>query len=155
MPALPASARGYEDKRLQRNYPPLKKGRPQHSLTPRVPTSPPSSAPFFHSRQHKVTSANAFSILMQASRRRIIKSKNLKWERGMGKTYLGLPTHSSSRGVSLFLTLTPSPCFSFRFNPSSALTNCTACFFSCLDAAEGGLICCLLQSIKFPQTDLS
>lgn len=121
-PALPASASGYEDKRLQCNP---QKGQPQHSLMPGVPTSPPHTP--FLSRQHKVTSANAFSILMQASRRRIIKSKNLKWERSTGKTYLGLPTPSSSLYVSVSLSRSPS--FSFCFNPSSSLTNCTACFF--------------------------
>lgn len=99
-PALPASASGYEDKRLQCNP---QKGQPQHSLMPGVPTSPPH--PPFLSRQHKVTSANAFSILMQASRRRIIKSKILKWERSTGKTYLGLPTLSSSLYVSVSLSL--------------------------------------------------
>ena len=42
---------------------------------------------------------------MQASRRRIIKSKNLKRDRSTGKTYLGLPTLSSSLGVSVSLSL--------------------------------------------------
>lgn len=47
-PALPVSASGYEDKRLQCNP---QKGQPQHSLMPGVPTSlappPPRTPPSF------------------------------------------------------------------------------------------------------------
>lgn len=124
-PASPESARGYEDKRLQCNP---QKGQPQHSLMPGVPTSPPHTP--FHSSQHKVTSANAFSILMQASRSRIIKSKNLKREKKLRKD---IPRITYSLFLTLCLclplSLAPSPSFSFCFNPSSSLTNCTACFF--------------------------
>ena len=143
-PASPESASGYEDKRLQCNP---QKGQPQHSLTPGVPTSPPRL-----SRQHKVTSANAFSILMQASRRGMIKSKNFEARKEARLKHR--ITYSLFLTLRLCLSLTPSPSFSFCFNPSLLSDKLHRLLFSCLDAAEGGFICCLLQSIKFPQTDL-